>query len=99
MTSRHLKEMFSVSAWNYLAAAFSTQSNLQLIWAFIYLEQNLLIKTFVLQMMYLINGMALGKYLIIWTLAIKSSHLISVAGQNLERKSQTCTSLNKPDYN
>lgn len=99
MTSRHLKEMFSLSAWNYPAAALSTQSNLQLIWSFIYLEQSLLIKTFVLQMIHLINGIALGKYLIIWTLAIKSSHLINVAGQNLERKPQTCTSLNKPDCN
>lgn len=84
MTSRHLKEMFSLSAWNYPAAAFSTQTNLQLIWSFIYLEQSLLIKTFVLQMIHLINGIALGKYLIIWTLAIKSSHLINVTGPNLQ---------------
>lgn len=95
MTSHQLKEMFSLTAWNYPAAAFATQSNLELIWSFIYLEQSLLIKTFVLQMIHLINGIALGKYLVIWT--IKTSYLVNVAGQNLEWKPQSCTSLNKPD--
>lgn len=100
MTSHHLKEMFSLSAWNYPAAAFSTQSNLQLIWSFIYLEQSLLIKTFVLQMIHLINGIALGEYLIIWTLAIKSSHLINVAGQNLEgEKAPNLHITEQPNYN
>lgn len=100
MTSHHLKEMFSLSAWNYPAAALSTQSNLQLIWSFIYLEQSLLIKTFVLQMIHLINGIALGKYLIIWTLAIRNSHLINVAGQNLEgEKAPNLHITEQPDHN